>query len=117
MKPLLDLDKPVQRRTGEPAEIIKRNAMGNYPVIALTLFKDRGEQVPESYTLRGSYATDGEDSDYDLINVPKPPEVRKVRLWVAVWGSNCVSTHTQRQPLVSEGYRAVKEFNLEVEVP
>lgn len=73
MKPLLNLDEPVQRRTGEPAEILRTNAKGPFPIIALTTVSDGRSQVPDGYTLRGSWTVGGDDVERpnDLINVPK----------------------------------------------
>lgn len=114
MKPLLDLDKPVQRRSGEPAEIIRRNARGHFCVIALIDHRD-GSQFPKSFTLRGSCATDSVDSDNDLINVPV---VRKVRVWVGVTKTdNTYVFYQDSLPTICSDWKIVKEFNLEIEVP
>lgn len=117
MKPLLNLDEPVQRRTGEPAEIIKRNALGDFPVIALLTHSDGRSQYPQTFTLRGSYTSDNHASGSDLINVPKPPTIRKVKLWLAVSQVDRLWISQDRPPLLSEGWKSVKEFNLEIEVP
>lgn len=71
MKPLLNLDEPVQRRSGEPAEILKRDALGSFPVVALLTNILGTAQYSQSFTMRGSYATDAIDNPNDLINVPK----------------------------------------------
>lgn len=71
MKPLLNLDEPVQRRSGELARIIVRDALGGYPVIALMTTPNGLSQFSQSFTLRGSCSTDREEHPGDLINVPK----------------------------------------------
>lgn len=71
MKPLLNLDEPVQRRSGEPARIIERNAMGVYPVVALVTLRGGIEQVVERFTLRGEKMGAALLHCDDLINVPK----------------------------------------------
>lgn len=108
MKPLLNLDEPVQRRSGEPARIIWRDALGDYPVIALWQHHAGREQIPESYTLHGSFATDGEDSEHDLINVPKKPKVFTGSHWIAITHDGYPITLAQR-PQYSHSFRGIKE--------
>lgn len=117
MKPLLNLDEPVQRRTGEPAEILKHNALGDFPVIALMTHPNGTAQFPQSFTLRGSWTAFSDDCERpdDLINVP--PVTIKVNLWLAIALNGGVCVYVDHAPSRPEIFRSIKEFNLEIEVP
>lgn len=115
MKPF-DSFEPVQRRDGRKARIIGRNAEGRFPITALVKMLDGSEQA-ESFTLEGaaSYYAGSVWSDGDLINVP--PETRKVKLWLAVAQNDLISVYMAREPHLHEGWKAIKEFDLEIVVP
>lgn len=112
----LDLDKPVQTRGGYKARIIGRDAIGIFPITALVTMPGGGEDA-RTFTLEGaaSYYAGSVWSDGDLINVP--PETRKVKLWLAVAQNDLISVYMAREPHLHEGWKAIKEFDLEIVVP
>lgn len=115
MKPF-NSREPVQKRDGRKARIIGWDAKGVFPLTALVEVSNGGEE-PETFTVQGSFYNGVLEDGMDLINVPKPPTIHKVQIWLAVSQLNDVRVYTARKPVVEEGWKAVKEFNLEVEVP
>lgn len=116
MKPLLNLDEPVQRRSGEPARIIVRDALGGYPVIALCTSKDGTIQFSQSFTLRGSCSTDREEHPGDLINVPKVIEAGTTFLRCYLMEDGKIMLCTGSRPLneTPSGAIGAKAFHLVV---
>lgn len=68
MKPLLDLNRPVQRRSGEPARVISRDLKGEYPVVAAIAIAG-DQEIVATFTLDGIFSTIDGKSSRDLINV------------------------------------------------
>ena len=65
-----DATKPVQRRDGCKAEIVRDDLNSKYPIVAVITLVD-GRQEAVSYTATGKWiASSRRDETSDLINVP-----------------------------------------------
>lgn len=80
---MIDFTKPVQTRDGRKVRILATDARTDYPVVGL-VEQPVGIESTESWTLEGSWYSNGRLSSYDLVNVPgfdptKPVQTRNGR--------------------------------------
>jgi hypothetical protein len=76
----LDLGEPVQTRDGRTVRILCTNANALQPVIGLVKESVSDREVARHWFLDGHFDLGGRDHPCDLVNVPKPPERRKLFL-------------------------------------
>lgn len=77
----LDITKPVQTRSGLPAEILRTDLRGNYPIVAVVPEAERDGVY--SYTIEGTRHNNPYcPTPLDLINAPDAPE--SVTQWFVV---------------------------------